>query len=1107
MEKKQGSPSGLTQFRDTAIAFDNLIVQVGRGLARAQEAMDLSQIEFQRSVAKALAEGRMRQLDVNPANAYSIPETHLQLKVGMSMHYPEGATTPAVTAVPLNASTANQNDIDVEAATAVNLRFVTVPQNKDVPAAAPSALSLEEVRVLVESDQRVAAILSGLKNFSVQLDYDEQSRLWTLAYVQAKEPVLMVVINDRSGDIGSVIYQPLLVSDTALEPVGVPELEAVEPQAGRQGDILMLRGDNFLTLGGQTLLTVDGRAIPVVSHSMQHIAFKVPGWAVNGDVEVITPLGSTAETGRAFFTPVPSVESFDPHRGYYNALTHKGSWLSFKGNNLREGCGIRFASGAISHNIKVLSPGLMQVEVPAEAASGPVTLVWEQFEQILPDDFIMLPRVARVSPRQARVGDEINISGNTLEGVTELAIGGAVVPRASFTLQISQHIRFLLPPGAFDGRIKVRQSLGVDEIAEAVSRDIFYVVPRITGFAQRIVSAGQLLTIYGEGLDPQDDMMTLLFEARGGISEAPVLSVSSDRQSLTTRVPMDAVTGYVTLLRKRIYSDFSPADTSNMSLNKLTVMTLDGAPADFLLEERFDAGLAAWKAEAGKWSIDQGMLAASETARLGYTLAEPCDQLAVYADVLNAERFGLSLTPDDGGPPLQVWVDLLASTPAVTWSSLDARGRSKTLDGLPLALLPGGHHLLRITLKAGRVSLWLDQREVHGCDWGAVSISTVALLSDSANQHWDNVIILKGEYLSLPAADYYRFGEVPVTPVLPELAITSFSPAKGDAGTEVLIKGTGLDAATRFFFSGKEATVKSVSGKQARVVVPAGARTGAIEVHGRGGTIVSSGDKPFVLPPAITQLTPRPVLAGEHLKVLGTNLPAVDDRFNVTVLGKTAEVVSATPSMLTVLVPDVSGEGVVQLSYKGFTAVASDILEVRRETLVLDLLAAASEATWSTAAGVFGFGGLGERGAASVQLRDREHMEDDRLYEPVIYLHPPQPAYRALRGEYPLINVPQGRLELHIDFGMLWSAAPATDEVTEADGVIFEVLFEDSGSGEEISLLPRTACVHDGFLERFTIDADAIAGKTGRLVLSVYPGRNGLRDDAALVSGMLILLN
>ena len=125
--------SGLEKYRETAVAFDNLIVQVGRAVAAAQENMDLSQVNFQRQVAAAVKEGKLRRLEVPPINAYTMPETTLYLKMGLSLDYSEESKGPALSAVPLNATTTNRNDIDIESATEIRLRFVSVPQSQEPP--------------------------------------------------------------------------------------------------------------------------------------------------------------------------------------------------------------------------------------------------------------------------------------------------------------------------------------------------------------------------------------------------------------------------------------------------------------------------------------------------------------------------------------------------------------------------------------------------------------------------------------------------------------------------------------------------------------------------------------------------------------------------------------------------------------------------------------------------------------------------------------------------------------------------------------------------------------------------------------------------------------
>lgn len=1105
---------GLERFEQTSIAFDELIVQVGRAIARAQREMDLSQVDFQRKVVLALKEGRMRRLEVPPPHAYTLPETKLSLKIGLSMRYPEGGGAPTLSAVPLNATTTNQGDVDVEASTEVNLRFVAVPPSTEPRGPAPSALSAEDVRrILLASSAASAAIEALGPDAAPWLDYADEARLWTVTLLVAREPVLVALVDDRRGALVGVLAAPAPPSADALALVGAPIFHRVEPGAACQGELLTVHGDNLLTLAGQTVLRVDGRPVPPLRVSMRALTFKLPGWVTRGDVEVETPLGSTREAGRAAFSPIPRLDGFEPRRGTYDTVRRRGTSISILGSNLRPGLRIRFSSGALTQEATLLSPGRAQVEVPPGAGSGPLTLVFGERTQTLPaPSFTMLPRVDRITPRQARVGAEVAVLGSSLEQVSELSLGEGSVAAKDFVLHTPEQIRFRVPPDASDGPIVLRQGVGAESI-EARGRELFFVVPRIVGFSARVVTPGELLTVRGDGLDADPAMMMLLFEGRGGPSEAPVLSVSSDRRSLITRVPVDAVTGFVLLLRKRVYSEASPADTSNTSLNKLTVLTAQGAPSDVLIEERFEGDLAAWTEEAGAWRIDDGTLASSGTSRLGFTLPAPREALAIYADVLRAGRFGFSLTPSGGGPRLQVWVDLLGDEPALTWSTVDERGRQELLGGMALALFAGQDHLAQVVISrelsservALKIAFLLDQKLVQERIWEVPAVRGAALLADAGEQRWDNVVVLKGQVLSIPEPELYRFGAVPEPPAPPLLRVDSFEPGKGPPGTAVTLSGVGLDDAARFFFGGMEAAVVRAVGAQAVVTVPAGGRTGPIEVRGRGGAIITTGERWFWLPPQITELVPNPALAGMQLHLAGTNLPVMLDEARVSVHGTIAQVVSAAPTLLIVLVPDVAGAGVVEVRSAGFVAQAPVPLVVRREEVLQDLVEAAPQAVWSTSAGEVPFGTPPEGAEASAQLRRRERLEDGLEYGPVLFVHPPSPAQRALRGIFPTIEVPQtGGIEMRVSFGLLYGAARQPDDPAEVDGVLFEIGFRPVGGGAEIPLVPRSACVHDASLEQYAVDATAIGGKVGQLVFSIFPGRSGLRDEAALVSARLV---
>jgi hypothetical protein len=78
----------------------------------------------------------------------------------------------------------------------------------------------------------------------------------------------------------------------------------------------------------------------------------------------------------------------------------------------------------------------------------------------------------------------------------------------------------------------------------------------------------------------------------------------------------------------------------------------------------------------------------------------------------------------------------------------------------------------------------------------------------------------------------------------PTLSVLSFAPQHGAPGTAVTIKGVGFNAGSSVSFDGTPARVKSGSAKKLKVLVPAGAGTGAIAVTNTSepvGTVLSAG--------------------------------------------------------------------------------------------------------------------------------------------------------------------------------------------------------------------------------------------------------------------------
>ncbi|MCB9529506.1 MAG: PASTA domain-containing protein [Myxococcales bacterium] len=124
-----------TQLLDALSApIGDLIAEVGRGVAEAQQAMDAATIEQ----VRALAEGDdstlalLRQIGWQPT-WYQIPEASAEITVALTLtgsgQSPGGGNTPRMqlVATPVDASYANRYAYELKAASSVKFRIVPVP--------------------------------------------------------------------------------------------------------------------------------------------------------------------------------------------------------------------------------------------------------------------------------------------------------------------------------------------------------------------------------------------------------------------------------------------------------------------------------------------------------------------------------------------------------------------------------------------------------------------------------------------------------------------------------------------------------------------------------------------------------------------------------------------------------------------------------------------------------------------------------------------------------------------------------------------------------------------------------------------------------------------
>jgi hypothetical protein len=128
------NPRSLADVSETMAApLGDLIAAVGRGLAAAQQSLDLATIE----TIKALYSGQdanleiMRQLGWQPT-WYRIPELSAELTLSLSVSATETASgqgpgSVRLYASPMDASYTNRYDYDLQAASVIKFKIVPVP--------------------------------------------------------------------------------------------------------------------------------------------------------------------------------------------------------------------------------------------------------------------------------------------------------------------------------------------------------------------------------------------------------------------------------------------------------------------------------------------------------------------------------------------------------------------------------------------------------------------------------------------------------------------------------------------------------------------------------------------------------------------------------------------------------------------------------------------------------------------------------------------------------------------------------------------------------------------------------------------------------------------
>ncbi|GMU57559.1 MAG: hypothetical protein AMXMBFR33_67050 [Candidatus Xenobia bacterium] len=315
------------------------------------------------------------------------------------------------------------------------------------------------------------------------------------------------------------------------------------PTSGLVGTPITLTATSGNFLGATSVLFAGAPQPTITSNDGQQLVVNVPAGAVAGKLTVVYPKINAVSTQN--FTPTLPTFGFAPSQGPIGTQVT----LTATGANTFDGATqVLIGNGPVN---VAPPPGAqtLQVNVPATATTGPVTVSFPAGQDVSTQDFTLTPPAFIASPSTSPYFETITLTatvGNLL-GVTQINLGASNITKFSRSTNGST-ITFQLPFGAGTGNLNV----STGGVTVNSSNNPFRVVgPTVTSFSPTSGAPGTPITIQGTGF-----LAATLTGSPGPVSNPGFFgeilfggqvsklsyTVVSDEE-ITTTVPPNAQTG------------------------------------------------------------------------------------------------------------------------------------------------------------------------------------------------------------------------------------------------------------------------------------------------------------------------------------------------------------------------------------------------------------------------------------------------------------------------------------------------------------------------------------------------------------------------------------
>jgi large repetitive protein len=302
-----------------------------------------------------------------------------------------------------------------------------------------------------------------------------------------------------------------------------PVLTGFSPATGRATTNVTLTGINLL---GATNAYINNMPL-ILGPATNNISWKVtlPPGITTGPVRVSTPAGSFVSSSN--FVVLPTLFGFFPGSGTV------GSSVTLTGANFNVGTPIVRFGGVAAAIVTNISFGQLSAVVPAGASNAPISITTSAGSHTNSAIFYLVPVLNSFSPTNSPPGSTITVTGQNLNGTTNVSFNGT---SANFTVPTNNtSFQVVVPTNFTTGPISVTSPGGT-----AVSSGLFYAAPIVTGFAPTHGLPGTNVTITGSNF-----LGTTSVKFNG---QTATFTPPTNNTTIHAVVPTNAQSGVITVI-------------------------------------------------------------------------------------------------------------------------------------------------------------------------------------------------------------------------------------------------------------------------------------------------------------------------------------------------------------------------------------------------------------------------------------------------------------------------------------------------------------------------------------------------------------------------------